>query len=83
MDVNALSTNPLNANPQPTNLCSVSGSPQALDLENYALTTDGQHWRDLVEPDNADHVFSSLNWLWPFEEFNDEIMDAPDASAPF
>ncbi|KAL2795194.1 hypothetical protein BJX66DRAFT_324856 [Aspergillus keveii] len=43
-----------------------------LGIETYDAMQEGRAWRDLIEPDNADHVFSSLNWLWPFEEWEGE-----------
>jgi hypothetical protein len=83
MDVNVLLTNSTNPEPDSTNMFTLSETHEDLGLEDYGLTADGQHWRDLVEPDNSDHVFSSLNWLWPFEELGDEIMHLPNASGSF
>ncbi|KAL2812329.1 hypothetical protein BJX63DRAFT_432772 [Aspergillus granulosus] len=62
---------------------STSGTELLLPYESSSLVTDqcfsaydsiqeGQPWRDLVEPENADHLLSSLNWLWPFEEWEDQ-----------
>ena len=47
--------------------------PSELNVVDYDLLQDGQQWREVVEPGNIDHLFSSLNWLWPFEEWTDQI----------
>ncbi|KAJ0423293.1 hypothetical protein BJY00DRAFT_310423 [Aspergillus carlsbadensis] len=52
-----------------------SEMPQDPGIDAYDPMDEGQPWRDLIEPDNADHLFSSLNWLWPFEEWEDQIGD--------
>ncbi|KAL2839002.1 hypothetical protein BJY01DRAFT_257892 [Aspergillus pseudoustus] len=49
--------------------------PPDSGIELYEAMQESQPWRDLVEPENADHLFSSLNWLWPFEEWEDQIGD--------
>ncbi|KAL3492064.1 hypothetical protein BJX62DRAFT_236497 [Aspergillus germanicus] len=52
-----------------------SAEPDSSDnpgIETYEPMQEGRAWRDLIEPDNADRVFSSLNWLWPFEEWEGE-----------
>ncbi|KAL4922077.1 hypothetical protein BDW62DRAFT_217909, partial [Aspergillus aurantiobrunneus] len=54
---------------------SSTGPGMSADAEmgDYGLLQDGQPWRELVQPENTDHLFSSLNWLWPFDEWNDQI----------
>lgn len=47
--------------------------PQDLNMPDYDLIPNGQQWREVVEPGNIDHLFSSLNWLWPFDEGSDQI----------
>ncbi|KAL3476664.1 hypothetical protein BJX99DRAFT_258211 [Aspergillus californicus] len=50
-----------------------AGAPDSTDFSEYDLGLDGQRWTELIEPDNTDHLFSSLNWLWPFDELQDPI----------
>lgn len=54
--------------------------PSDMQMGDYGIFQDGQQWRELVEPGNTDHLFSSLNWLWPFDEWSDQI--APPTGPP-
>ncbi|KAL4875675.1 hypothetical protein BJY04DRAFT_232283 [Aspergillus karnatakaensis] len=83
IDVNALSANSLNSNAEVPGSSILSDAPRNLNRGDHGLTGDGQQWKDLIEPDNADHVFSSLNWIWPFEELDDGMLDLPDIPEPF
>lgn len=44
-----------------------------VDMADYGLPQDEEQWTELVEPGNTDHLFSSFNWLWSLDEWNDQI----------
>lgn len=66
----------------PENRHSTRETPSApsIQMGDYGIFQDGQQWRELVEPGNTDHLFSSLSWLWPFDEWSDQI--APPTGPP-
>ncbi|CAI7582307.1 unnamed protein product [Penicillium crustosum] len=43
-----------------------------VDMADYGLPQDEEQWTELVEPGNTDHLFSSFNWLWSLDEWNDQ-----------
>ncbi|KAL4783593.1 hypothetical protein BJX76DRAFT_357856 [Aspergillus varians] len=49
------------------------GPSAEINMPEYALFQDDQQWSQLVEPGNTDHLFSSLNWMWPFNEWSDHL----------
>lgn len=60
-------------NPSASETPSAASLPSDIQMGDYGFFQNGQQWRELVEPGNADHLFSSLNWLWPFDEWGDQI----------
>ncbi|KAL4985724.1 hypothetical protein BDW68DRAFT_179491 [Aspergillus falconensis] len=50
-----------------------------LSTESSGASTDRiqeeQFWRELIGPENADHLFSPVNWLWPFEDLEDHLFN--------
>lgn len=40
---------------------------------DYSLPQDEQAWRDIVEPQNTDHLFAPFNWIWPVDEWGGQF----------
>ncbi|KAL4960129.1 uncharacterized protein BDV14DRAFT_205059 [Aspergillus stella-maris] len=51
-----------------------SDAPLAdLATADYSLLGDEQTWRDIVEPNNTDHLFAPFSWIWPFDEWGEQL----------
>lgn len=60
--------------PHASESSSINGLPLEVNTADYTLPLDEQQWTELVEPGNADHLFSSFNWLWSLDEWNDQTV---------
>lgn len=67
-------------NPSASETGSAPSLPSDIQMGEYGFFQNEQQWRELVEPGNTDHLFSSLNWLWPFDGWGDQI--APHIGPP-